>query len=397
LFNSGDENVKRFTAMKHFENFDVEGKRRVIKKRKHNISDPVLEEACSKNENVFTNAVASISEVITPLIQQSFVRGTNILLAAKTGIGKTFLVIWIAVEALRKNLVKGACFFSFEDKNSMQMPRFIEGLAGLNYKVVSANDWKERIGKKKKELGEKASLEAATLFFNPMVKKYLQIKEDVMKKYGIFEKNNFGLCVFLEMLQEKIDEGYDYFVLDSISSIFQSLINLPQPRLELLLDYPSERKVTFIVIHHCNDDGKTYGSDLLKRLFDVAYVLESDDPTKTPSIIRVIPDKPNRHNPDDHGFFIKRSKVSDNVAKHEIIDAESVSVSKLIKKPSIAEAVKAYCDNIESSEILFADLIAYLKENGISDNPDSVQNALRRLQKKGFVENLDGSWGIIGF
>jgi hypothetical protein len=218
-----------------------------------------------------------------------------------------------------------------------------------------------------------------------------------MKKNGILKRTNLVVCVFLEMLHEKIEQGYDFFVLDSLLSIFPKINNLPQESLELLLGLPSERKVTFIVLHHCKEDGSMAGPETIKRLFDVAYKLESDTPQPNQeSVIHIQVDKPNRDTPEDKGFFVCRTKVSKNVAKHEILPNDSVSVVEQSKKQSIPESIKSFIGTVDGTEIFLDDLFSYLNDKDITKNLESVKNALRKLEHEGLIKNLDGSWKRIG-
>jgi hypothetical protein len=266
----------------------------------------------------------------------------------------------------------------------------------VNHTVVTAREFQERLESERKKLVGSASVDAYFLLLNPALRHYLTIKETKLKKMGLLKSNNFVLYVFLQMFHEKIEQGYKFFVLDSLISIFPNIINLPQKSLDLLLGLPGANRVTFVVLHIRKDNGHIYGTDTIKRPFDMAYLLKSDTPNEPESIIHVEADKPNRFFPGDKGFVVRRTKVSDNVAKHDILDDDQVPVVSPSRKLTIPNAITLYCDGVKGTKTTFKALFSHLKETGITKNEESVLNSLRKLEKKGLIKNLDGSWKKIG-
>ncbi|GHU97964.1 hypothetical protein FACS189483_05290 [Spirochaetia bacterium] len=390
LYFSGDATVKQLILWKHFEKSSCDvNNGKIIKKIE---SAHVVSEETKQGTNQQENGLS----IGTSIVKNSFIVGTNILLSSSSGVGKSLFLIWLTKEANTKGLIKNACFFCLDDKNGKQLPRYTEGLYGLNNAVVTAWEFQDRLDSEMKRLERSASVDAYFLLLNPALRHYLTIKETKMKKMGLLKSPDFVLCVFLQMFLEKIEEGYEFFVLDSSISIFPNVSNLPQKSLDLLLGLPSANRVTFVVLHLRKDNGHIYGTDTIKRPFDMAYLLKSDTPNELESIIYVEADKPNRFIPGDKGFIVRRTKVSDNVAKHEVLADDQVPVVSPSIKLTIPKAILLYCDGIKGTKMTFEPLFSHLKGIGVTEVEESVTNALRRLEKKGIVKNIDGSWKKIG-
>jgi hypothetical protein len=338
--------------------------------------------------------IADRTHDLVPLVENSFCLSTSTMIAARTKAGKTLLTIWLVRLGFAKGLIADACFFSLEDLNGWQMPRFLEGLMGYNFTIFSTSMWKDRLNIEIEKMKNDASIRAWYYQQNRELLQFLHIEEGLLRKEGISEKIPFKLMVFLKILQEQIDDGKRFFVLDSLSSIFDNVGTLQPQMLQHLLTLPSTHNATFIVLHHCTDEGKIYGSTtMMVRLFDTACIIEKKrEDRETGEAILKINLAFERFPSKQDAIWVRRTKTSENVAHHEVIDAEEAVGLQSENTNNITSDITDFLGASESDEVSFSDLVVFLKSKRPSVSRESVKNALRGLNEDGLVEKTDGKW-----
>jgi hypothetical protein len=329
-----------------------------------------------------------------PLIEGALFIGTNILLRGFAKVGKTFLSIWLAVIGFKKNLIKKACFFSFDDMNGKQTPRFQEGLDGFDYFVFTKEMWNRHLTNEKIKIKNKASCEALFYLENRIALEYNNIRKKLLKDADVLDKTPFKLIAFLDILIEKINEGYDFFVLDSLSKLFNNTNNLPEGYIEALLEIPSEKKVTFVIIHHNSAKGEVYGKASIKGPFDTACNLSKlETPSENGSAI--LEAKLEGRYSTVPTLFIKREKTeSENVVKHSLLNASECSdyVTLNSGTGTLKDAILSYIRNCGEEDCLVSVLFEAVKHLQKRESVFSVKNQLRFLRDEGLIEEVDKPW-----
>jgi hypothetical protein len=319
------------------------------------------------------------------------------MLAGFSKVGKTFAAIWLAQLGFAQNLIKGAFFFSLEDLNGRQAPRFTASLEGRNYSVFSSKMWHDRLSQEEEKVRKDTRFRALFLKNNHAILQLLHIEEGLLRKEGFAEQYPFKFMVFLNILREKIDEGFDFFVLDSLTSIFGNTGRISPDAIEALLKLPSSKHVTFIVIHHLSKKGDIYGPESIVKLFDTTYILEKqkEDTSETETVIKIVPkfDRFLSGGP----FWIKRTRVNENLAQHEVLDEDTLGIPPQTpeKLDTLSPTIKAFIATVDANTFAFQRLWEYLKEQGKGNNRESAKNALRELEKDSIVKKVNGTWDEI--
>jgi hypothetical protein len=352
-------------------------------------------------QNCESNSIGSVdiedkssirNDTQIPLVDDALFIRTNILLAGFSKVGKTLFSIWLAFLGFNQQLIKKACFFSFEDLNGQQMPRFQEGLSGLDYDVFTAKMWDDKIAEEEKKIEDDASWTAFIYQTFPFLLKYFNIKEKLLKDADVLKKIPFKLIVFLKILTEKINEGYDFFVLDSLSTVFDGINNLPDRYIKALLETPG-KKVTFVIIHHNSGKGEVYGKASIKRLFDTVCNLSKLEALSENGSTFLKGNLEGRFSTKE-ALFIKREKVSENVAKHTLLNASECSdyITLNSGTGTLKDAILSYIRNCGEEGCLVSVLFEAVKHLQKRESVGSVNNQLRFLRNEGLIEEVDKPW-----
>jgi hypothetical protein len=388
----GDPLVQFFTAYQHFANFGLDG-RPVEKADVSGASSvsilPVTVEL--QPPSLTEKVVPPQSKPGIPLIAQSFRIGYMILLAAGYGIGKTFLAIYAVLRAFQENHITSAVIFSLEDRDGKQRPRFEEMLKGYDFTLISPQEFASRKTETEQNRRWVSGIEADYRFKNPVFSKFMGIYKEILRETGatLKDKKPVKLITFLSMVDNLMEEGVRFFVLDSLTKIFENTNSISRNLMEAFLAIFQENGATFIVIHHLNGEGKFYGTDLISADFDEAYIMKNTGfKNKLNDFLQVKVDK--KRYEDEPDFWIKRTRISDHVARHEVLyDLPPCSRQPSTVKERIKKALAPFNSDIVNLEDL-------LQQLGAGVNSRTVTNNLIELEKDGFLEKVNPNrWGKI--
>jgi hypothetical protein len=378
LYTFGDIDVKIFTASRHFANFGFNGNPLTTAELRPSLATEKILPQISPKPGI-------------PLIAQSFRVGYAILLAASSGVGKTFLAIFAALRAFQEHCVESLAIFSLEDRDGRQRPRFEEMLRGWDFTLISPQDLDRQMAMLEQDGHSRAALEANLFMNNPALSKLFGIYNQRLKEGGITpgEKRPLKLIAFLLMVDDLIKRGVRFFILDSLTKIFDNPNSISREMLETFLSVFKESGATFIVIHHLNIQGEFRGSNLITADFDEAYILEKVGPkNETYDLLRIRVEKNRSEHEDD--FWIKRTRKSEYVAEHEVLLEPPAKIQERYaqKNRSVKERIKEALLSLDSPIVNREDL---LKALGTESNRRTVTNNLIALESEGFLAKLNSS------
>jgi hypothetical protein len=393
----GDRLVQFFTVCQHFANFGPDG-RPVEKKDASGVSGVPTPPAIGELQppSLAEDAVPPQEKPSMPLIAQAFRIGYMILLAARYGVGKTFLAIYAVLRAFQENYIASAAIFSLEDRDGKQKPRFEEMLKGYDFTLISPQEFTKHKTEDEQNRRWAAGLEADFLFRNPAFLKFMRIYKETLKEKGasLKEKKPINLMAFLSIADDLMEKGIRFFVLDSLTKIFGDTSHISTDLLDSFLEVFKENGATLIVIHHLNREDKFYGSSLLLNSFDEAYIMQDAGLKDKPyDLLKIKVEKKRYQGVSD--FWIKRTRVSEHVAQHEVLSDLPTDILDQVSQQT--DTVK---DRIKQTLMLFdSDVVNredLLQQLGTGINSRTVTNNLIELEKEGIVKKADPhSWGKI--
>jgi hypothetical protein len=178
LVQNGDPLVQLFTASQHFNNFSRDGKP-IVKNCAANVHDnmSVIPEAVEVETPLPDEKATSLIDRNSgiPLIAESFRMGYTILLAAFSGVGKTFLAIYATLVAFQKGYITSAAFFNLEDTDGKQKPRFDEMFFGFELTLISPQELETRKAQIKQNSHMRAGVKADFFLKNPLSLKWWEL------------------------------------------------------------------------------------------------------------------------------------------------------------------------------------------------------------------------------
>ncbi|MDR1288039.1 MAG: hypothetical protein LBK08_10560 [Treponema sp.] len=355
-------------------------------------------EYLSGSADISVDAVNNIQDGMhIPIFGNSFTTGRKILLAAKPGVGKNFLSIEIAKRGLESGNIRHPCFFNFDDKENSQLPRYTESFSQRKYEIVDYNQWQEYLKNFKQRITTESETKAMVEMQYRSIEKYGNLVEKHNKKQGINHKRNYRVDAFNELITEKINVGCDFFVLDSLSKVFINTNNIANEQMDVFLDIPPN--ITFIVIHHLDNAAKKIrGNQSINKPFESIYFLIDEKKVSNDNgTMLKIDVRKNRHDPEDLTFYIKRKKISKNVASHELINETEYATTPLKNSATknLKKTIKEYLLNCGKKTVTFNTLTTFLGNNC---NKHSIKNVLKELKDDKIIEMADGrTWGKIKF
>jgi KaiC/GvpD/RAD55 family RecA-like ATPase len=346
-------------------------------------------------EDVFVELPANQS---VPLLGNSFYAGTSLLIAGKNGTGKTLLAIELVREGFKKGLIHKLVVFSLEDDGQdSQKARWNVALEGRNIKVITAAQWDAHLSEEREHRENSTLVKAVVYQGNPKARQFHNDQKSLLREEGLDKKEPLEMRCFKEWLRRKLKAGADAVVVDSLPSIYPNLQSIAVAVLESVMAIVREsgKAVTFLVLSQTTGENKIFGPAHVIRSFQSAYVLSVVDKADSATIIRVNVEK-SRHHVEERDFLMKRIKVTDLVARHEVVDDDAISASLLKDEPSnIPTKLWDILQSMDTDEVSFTDTFARLREAGITEHEEVVKNALRDLVKKGYVAKVNGKWDKI--
>jgi hypothetical protein len=336
-----------------------------------------------------------------PLFNNSFFAGTSILLISKNRLEKTLLTIEAVKRGVKKGVFKKICFLNIEHLDEAYRPYYENAFTEVKSRLIFKSEWEQYLADAEDLANTKASSFAALAVEDPFVKnvlKALKIQKTILKGMKTLPERPFKIVVFCRLLKELIEEDTDCIVVDSTSEIFSN--SATRDVLNAVFQLPRQAGVTIFALDNFNKKGEIPGVEAMKSQFYSTYIMDvvnkknvcDDEPLLKITVANF------QHPEPEHDFILKRNKVSDYETTYEVItdDDDSITVISPLKKLTIPEAIKTYCDGMKGTDVSFEELFSHINDAGITDNRDSVCNTLRKLQINGLVKNLDGHWGKIG-
>jgi uncharacterized protein YehS (DUF1456 family) len=205
---------------------------------------------------------------------------------------------------------------------------------------------------------------------------------------------SLNYIAFFSIVDDMLEKGIRFFVLDSLTKIFGNAGSISRYLLDSFLDVFKNAGATFIVLHHLNGEGQMYGSNLLISSFDEGYIMEKAGKDNNGHDLLKIAVKKARYS-DEPNFWVKRRRVSEHIATHDvfIIPPEGVPEQCEFSAGSVKEYIRKVLLSYEGSSISREKLLEALGENC---NIRTVTNNLIQLEKEGFIKKEKSrSWEII--
>jgi hypothetical protein len=319
-----------------------------------------------------------------PIFNNSFLAGSKILLAGGYGVGKNLLTIEVANLGIKKGLVKTPCFFNFEDKTNKLQQRYTD-VFGKRCHIVDFTTWNNMLESSEAVINRDNIIIANN--FKELDRMEI-IKDRRNRNRGIYKKDNYRVECLIKLMENEINKGCDFFVLDSLGEIFENINNYHQDLFSKLLNTANDN-MTFIIIHHLDKKLKDIqGNKRFKNRFDAVYYLYKRDdlPKSEKGDIFEIQVEKNELDPDDKSFYFERTKKSEFVAEYKILKNDNVQLHNKSKKNK-TEQVKSYLLN-SGKKILSRTEVENAFKNKIAKG--TITNAFMDLQRENVIEMVDG-------
>jgi hypothetical protein len=321
------------------------------------------------------NFTADTNTKSIPLLGESFYTGRNTLLAAGGGSGKSLLSIFLAFKAFSLKAISKACFFVLEKKDQKLIQRYTEGLKKNEYIVINL----ETFNKRKKQL---ETNEVADTFYR---RNYLLKNPEDKWLYELYiskKKNKpINLFTFLLIFREMVSQGYDFIVLDSLGDIFDKTFNITKELVNALLESSYEPGLTFLVLHHLNDEEKITGPRVIRDCFETVYKIDriKFDKNNYDADLYISEDKNNyKHEPP---LCVKRTCVSEYVADYEELNNPDFKIWPAPKKDSLKNDILEYIQRAGVKGCAFDELYNSMLKIRPGTNDESVKTYLRKFNR----------------
>ncbi|GHU30298.1 hypothetical protein FACS1894172_03290 [Spirochaetia bacterium] len=243
--------------------------------------------------------------------------------------------------------------------------------------------------------GGELSHEDSYNFFRNLLQA-MRIKDSLLKRIKILPEKPLKVLVFCKLLKELIDAGYDCIVIDSVSEVFAN-----NPSLDVLnavFQIPLQAGTTILALNHLNKKCEIEGAEKIQSQFYSVYKMEAFGAKNASdeTMLKITVEK-SLHPEPEQDFILKRYKVSTYESAYEVIaDDDSISVVLSSKESSVSDGIKEYIKSVKKSEISRDELFSYLKDKRKTISPDTVTNALGKLQREGLIHKIDRTWKRIG-
>jgi len=348
----------------------------------HGVQSNVSELSMKNN-----NQAALMSGLNKPILNNSFITGRKILLAAVYGAGKNLLTIEIARLGIDKGFIKYPCFFNFEDKHNKQLQRYTDVFKD-KYHIVDFETWNNILKSKEENINNENTLiafQSAGRKFD----KFDNIKNRRNKNSGISTDKNYKIDTFIELMKSKIALGCDFFVLDSLNEIFSNINMYNKNLYDRLLNLTVKDNLTFIILHHLDKKSSDIqGSARIKNQFDSIYFIHevhNFSNSKNGKVLKIKVEK-NTFDSDDKSFYLERTKKSEFVAEYKIL-GENEALIYDTKGKKLTECIKSFLLVYGEEEISRIELSEHFKD---VKNMTTMTNAFTELQREKFIRKKDG-------
>jgi len=350
-----------------------------------------------------------------------FPKGECIVLASPSGHGKTFLSIEIA----KAGKINNALYINLDSSSERQRPRYSvlnkisEEKEDFKIRLISYTDWKET--KKKMEIEEIKELNLE-IFNMSQFKQYKQAvhlrnyRNRKLKEKGIeMERKLDNVLVFEKLISEKENENVDFVCIDTWHA-FQNKMNFNNSDIDRLIEVCSDKNITLLILHHSSSDKNTlYGKKDLEKKSDSVYVmneLETNENGTTYLSLKMTKSR----NINKKVVFLKRKRISSDVAEYEIIDNDNTDEKKIIerlsniysngikngKKLSLSKIGDEIYAHIKSKggQLPFDDVLKFINEDiGLSCKKGTLTKELPNYKtsdgKPYFKKDEGGEWKTI--
>jgi len=322
-----------------------------------------------------------------PILNNSFVTGRKILLAADYGAGKNLLTIEVARLGIEKGFIKYPCFFNFEDKHNQLQQRYTD-VFKEDCHIVDFATWDAILKAKAEDINERNAFIASQATGREL-DKFESIKNKRNRNNGVTIKEDYRIDAFVKLVEDKIALGCDFFVLDSLNEVFSDINYYHKNLYDKLINSTMKNNFTFIIIHQLNR--KTLdiqGANRLKNQFYSIYYLHkiSDSSSGENGKVLKIEVVKNTLDVDDKSFLLERTKKSEFVAKYKILD-ENEALIYDTKGTKLTECIKKFLLIYGKEEISRIELSEHFKE---VKNMTTMTNAFTELQREKFILKKDG-------
>ncbi|MDR3058589.1 MAG: AAA family ATPase [Prevotella sp.] len=367
-----------------------------------------LDRARKANENAINiNNLFIDKEVVSarfddakPLfLDHFFYKGESIVLASKAGIGKS----WLSIEIAKNSNIKKPLFFTLEDYNERQIPRYLNSLNELkegNLEIIGYKNWTKMFNSiltsMKEKLNFKAIQETVTKLYSAQYYEISRRRDQLEKQHGI--KKELGLdniLVFEQFMEILKDSDFDFICIDSLNALLGNPNRITRRVLERIISKTTEQGKTLLLIHHINKKGDIAGSSDLINTVDSAYILMEE-----------VKKGPNDDEDNDKTFVLEEIKARYKRGKRESvkIKMEDDPLPHIVHfslvdevQPGVVSKNEWFYDLNESEQLIVSAFIDQEKneltkeeikyyladaENGIA----SLEKLLKGLEKTGVLQ-----------
>jgi hypothetical protein len=325
-------------------------------------------------------------------------KGQTNLLYSDPKVGKTLLSIEIA----KSDEIKKPLFILLDDSSDRQHYRYESLIANKQgTKLITGDTWEKTKEFIKKEIQVKNKDQAIqNVIWTNFATKYsvefvLEAKKEIKrlnKESGIDEKILLNDFLVLErIMKEAVSDGVDFICIDTLRGLMGKIVILNYANLNKIIDIPSKKNITVLLLHHTNRMQDVANSSDLARKVDNTYKLSEDesnnDNTKKYLVIETV----SRFGPSQLTKIERTTSDDGVVVTHTIISIDN-NLKTLNKKEilNLKDKIRAVLLEYNQLEIAFDVLVEEICRKYEKHEEKSIINELPALGKEKLIKMTDG-------